>query len=84
MNYIKSCEFNIDTACIEAKLIDGSMVSLDCDSVENEFARNVYEVAELDCLIYNDPKSYVKSLLSVKMEKYLRNSTDYSLFSNMR
>lgn len=23
MNYIKSCEFNLDTACAEVKLIDG-------------------------------------------------------------
>ena len=28
MNYIKSCEFNIDTACVEVKLTDGSMVSI--------------------------------------------------------
>lgn len=29
-NQIMSCEFNIDTACIEVKLTDGSMVSIDC------------------------------------------------------
>ncbi|MGN0573548.1 MAG: DUF6061 family protein [Acutalibacteraceae bacterium] len=29
MNNIKSWEFNIDTACIEVKLIDSSMVSID-------------------------------------------------------
>ena len=33
MNYIKSCKFNIDTACVEVKLIDGSMVSIDCIAV---------------------------------------------------
>lgn len=38
MNYIKSCEFNIDTACVEVKLSDGSMVSVDCDEVEAEYA----------------------------------------------
>ncbi len=60
MNYIKSCEFNIDTACVEVKLTDGSMVSIDCDTVENEYARNMYEVSELNFLIYNEPISYVK------------------------
>ena len=29
MTYIKFCYFNIDTACVEVKLIDGSMVSID-------------------------------------------------------
>ncbi len=33
-NHITSCEFNIDTACVEVKLIDGSMVSIYCDAVE--------------------------------------------------
>ncbi|MBQ2694655.1 MAG: hypothetical protein IJF57_03795 [Clostridia bacterium] len=50
MNYIKSCEFNIDTACVEVKLIDGSMVSIDCIAVENEYANNMYETSELDHL----------------------------------
>ena len=49
-NRIKTCEFNIDTACVEVKLTDGSMVSIDCDAVENEYADNVYEVSELDYL----------------------------------
>ena len=48
MNYIKSCEFNIDTACVEVKLTDGSMVSIDCIAVENEYANNMYETSELD------------------------------------
>lgn len=84
MNYIKSCEFNIDTACVEVKLIDGSMVSIYCDAVENEFAQNMYESSELDYLIYNDPMSYIRLLLSGRVEEYLRNSTDYSPLSDTR
>ena len=83
-NNIKSCEFNIDTACVEVKLSDGSMVSINCDTVEAEYANNMYEVSELDYLIYNEPLSYVELLLSGKMEKYLRNSTDYTPLSDMR
>ena len=60
INNIISCEFNIDTACVEVKLTDGSMVSIDCDAVEDEYARNMYEVSELDYLIYNEPMSYVR------------------------
>ena len=84
MNYIKSCEFNIDTACVEVKLNDGSTVSIDCIAVENEYANNMYEISELDFLIYNEPTSYVKLLLSGKMEKYLRNNTDHTPLSDMR
>ncbi len=83
-NQIKSCEFNIDTACVEVKLIDGSMVSIDCIAVENEYADNMYEVSELDYLIYNEPMSYIRLLLNGKMEEYLRNSTDYTPLSDMR
>lgn len=68
MNCFKSCEFNIDTACVEVKLTDGSMVSIDCDAVENEYSNNTYEVSELDYLIYNEPMSYVRLLLSGKMK----------------
>lgn len=76
MNYIKSCEFNIDTACAEVKLTDGSTVSIGCIAVENEHANNLYEASELDYLIYNKPVTYVKLLLSGETEEYLRNSTD--------
>lgn len=83
-NQIMSCEFNIDTACVEVKLTDGSMVSIDCDTVEAEYANNMYEVSELDYLIYNEPLSYAKLLLSGNIEEYLRNNTDYTPLSEMR
>lgn len=83
-NNILSCEFNIDTACVEVKLIDGSMVSINCDAVENEYADDMYQRSELDYLIYNDPMSYARLLLSGKMRDYLDNSTDYTPLSDMR
>jgi len=84
MNLIKSCKFNIDTACIEVKLTNGSMVSIDCDVVENEYANNMYEVSALDYLIYNEPMSYVRLLLCGGIEEYLRNNTDYTPLSDLR
>lgn len=84
INNIIFCEFNIDTASVEVILTDGSMVSIDCDAVEAEFAQNMYETSELDYLIYNEPLTYVELLLSGKIEKYLRNSTDYTPLSDMR
>ena len=84
INNIISCEFNIDTACVEIKLTDGSMVSIDCIAIKNEYANNMYEVSELDYLIYNEPMSYVRLLLSGKMKEYLLNNTDYTPLSDMR
>ena len=83
-NNIISCEFNIDTACVEVKLADGSMVSINCIAVENEYANNMYEASELDYLIYNEPMSYVRLLISGKMGEYLGNNTDYTPLSDMR
>ena len=83
-SYIKSCEFNIDTACVEIVLYDRSMVSIDCDAVEAEYAHNMYEASELDYLIYNEPLSYAELLLTGKMKESLRNSTDYTPLSEMR
>ena len=58
MKQIISCKFNIDTACVELKFTDGSMLSIDTIAVENEVANNMYERSELDYLIYNDPAAY--------------------------
>ena len=47
-----SCEFNIDTACVEVKYADGSMISIDCTLVETEVAWNMYESSELKWLVF--------------------------------
>lgn len=83
-NNIISYKFNHGTACIEVRLTDGSVVSIDCIAVENEYANNMYEASEIDFLIYNDPMSYVKLMLNGKMKEYLQNSTDYTPLSDMR
>ena len=84
INNIISCEFNIDTACVEVKLADGSMVSIDCIAVENEYANHMYETSELDFLIHNKPTSYAGLLLNIKTEKLLRNNADYIPLSDIR
>ena len=35
-----SCAFNIDTACVEVKFVDGSMIAIDCTLVETEVLAN--------------------------------------------
>ena len=74
---ILSCEFNIDTACVELRLSDGTMISLDTIAVENEVADNMYQRAELDWLIYNAPLEYADLILNGDPEKYLKTVTQY-------
>ena len=35
MRKVLSCEFNLDTACVELRLDDGTLLSIDCTAVEN-------------------------------------------------
>jgi len=78
MALLLSCEFNMDTVCVELKFADGSMISIDSVAVENEVAKNMYQRSELDYLIYNDPVGYADLILNGDPEEYLRNVTDYS------
>lgn len=72
---ILSCEFNIDTACVELRLSDGTMISIDCTAVENEVADNMYQRSELDWLIYNAPLEYAELILNGDPETYLKTVT---------
>ena len=54
MKKLTSCAFNMDTACVELKFTDGSMIAIDTIAVENEVADNMVQRAELDWLIYNN------------------------------
>ena len=42
MRNILSCEFNMDTGCVELRYSDGSMISIDCTAVENEVANSTF------------------------------------------
>ena len=77
MDKVISCEFNMDTACVELKYADGSMISIDCTAVENEVADNMYQRSELDWLIYNDPAAYADLILNGDTETYLKTVTEY-------
>ena len=77
MSHLISCEFNMDTACVELKFTDGSMIAIDTIAVENEVARNMHERSELDYLIYNDPVAYAELILNGDPETYLKTVTEY-------
>lgn len=77
MESLLSCEFNMDTACVELRYLDGNMISIDCTAVENEVADNMYQRSELDWLIYNDPAAYADLILNGDPETYLKTVTEY-------
>ena len=77
MESLLSCEFNMDTACVELKFANGSMIAIDTIAVENEVADNIYQRSELDWLIYNDPAAYADLILNGDPETYLKTVTEY-------
>ena len=77
MKILISCAYNMDTACVEMKFTDGSMIAIDTIAVENEVAHNMYERSELDYLIYNAPLEYADLILNGDPEKYLKTVTEY-------
>ena len=79
MRKILSCEFNLDTACVELRLDDGTMLSIDCIAVENEVANSMYQRSELDWLIYNDPLEYADLVLNGEIEVYLKAVIEYKI-----
>lgn len=76
MKALLSCEFNMDTGCVELRYSDDSMISINCTAVEDEVANSRFQRSELDWLIYNDPLSYAELILNGDPEKYLRTVTE--------
>jgi len=76
MKTLLSCEFNMDTGCVELKYSDGSMIAINCAAVEDEVANSCFQRSELDWLIYNDPLSYTELILNGDPEEYLRTVTE--------
>ena len=79
MRKILSCEFNLDTACVELRLEDGTLLSIDCTAVENEVANSMYQRSELDWLIYNKPLEYAQLVLGGEIEEYVQGTPEHRL-----
>ena len=82
MKLLLSCEFNFDTACVELKFSDGTMIAIDTITVENGVADNMYQLSELDWLIYNARIEYADLILNGDTEKYLKTVTVNKPFEN--
>lgn len=83
MSKVISCEFNIDTGCVELHSIDGTTISIDCTAVENEIANSRFDRAELDWLIYNKPLEYADLVLNGGIENYCMSSREHSFIDEL-
>ena len=77
MKRLISCEYNMDTSCVELVYTDGSVIAIDVNAVEYEYAEDMYQRAELDWLVYNDPLAYADLILRGDPKKYLKEVTQY-------
>ena len=76
MKKLLSCEFNMDTGCVELKYSDGSKLAIDCDGVEDKYAKTICQRSALDYLVYNAPLEYAELVLRGDVEWYLRTSSE--------
>lgn len=79
MSKLISCEYNMDTACVELKYSDGSLISIDTIAVENEFADHMYQRSELDWLIYNKPLEYAQLVFGGDLERFVQGVSEHQL-----
>lgn len=79
MKKLLSCKFNIDTACVELKYDDGSMISINCTVVENELDASMLQRGELDWLVYNKPLEYAELVLNGGIEEYIKGTPEHRL-----
>ena len=71
MNKLLSCRYNMDTNRVEARFEDGTILSIDCIAIEDEYGNAPAQRAELDWLLYNKPLEYAQLVLSGKIAHYL-------------
>ena len=50
--------YNMDTNSVELTYSDGSVVTIDCEEVENHYNVTSGQMADLDWLLYNAPMEY--------------------------
>ena len=75
MNELISCEFNIDTACVELRYAGGGRISIYCPGVEDSFDTTLSMRTEMDWLIYNEPFKYARMVLDGTLAGYIREAS---------
>ena len=77
MNNLLSCRYNMDTNRMEARFEDGTILSIDCIAIEDEYGNTPAQRAELDWLLYNKPLEDAQMVLKGEVEYYLSLGCDH-------
>ena len=60
----------MDTACVESRRPDGTLLAIDTLAAEREFVETWLDRRELDYLICNDPAAYAELVLAGDVKGY--------------
>lgn len=64
--------YNMDTNSVELTYSDGSVLTIDCEEVENLYNVTNSQMADLNWLIYHAPMEYAGLVVSGEMGRYLK------------
>ena len=64
--------YNMDTNSVELTYSDGSVLTIDCEEVENFYNVTNSQMADLDRLVYHAPMEYAGLVVSGEMGRYLK------------
>lgn len=64
--------YNMDINSVELTYNDGSVLTIDCEKVENHYDVTNGQMADLNWLLYNAAMEYANLVLSGEMENYLK------------
>lgn len=68
-----------DNNSVELTYSDASVLTLDCEGVENFYNVTSRQLADLNWLIYHAPMEYAGLVLSGEMKNYLKDATQHGL-----
>ena len=71
--------YNMDANAVELTYNDGSVLTIDCEEVENHYDVTSGQMADLNWLLYNKPLEYASLVLSGEMEDYLKGPALYGI-----
>ncbi len=81
MERLISCEFNMDTACVDLRFMNCTMIAIDTIAVENELGASMLQCGELNWLIYNKPLEYANLMLNGGIEEYVKGTPEHRLMN---
>lgn len=67
--------YNMDTNFVELTYSDGSVLTINCEEVENFYNVTNSQMADLDWLVYHAPMEYAGLVVSGEIERYLKGTT---------